>query len=125
MSSLMGAVELLRGRGQLPRSGTVSIKELLQRFQPSPPGSMRALLLKMLDQASIFCGTPDPDRDGIIHPLTFGSPGGRWSRTSLSFSINPAGCKGLTPASAAATITQAFGLWRTVVPFLTLQPVRS
>ena len=72
-----------------------------------------------------FCGTPDPNRDGSIHPLTFGSPHGRWSRTSLSFSINPAGCKGLTSAKVAATITQAFRLWSAVAPFLTLQPAMT
>jgi hypothetical protein len=38
MSTLMGAVELLRGRGQLPPSGPISVRNLLQRFQPTPPG---------------------------------------------------------------------------------------
>lgn len=52
MSTLMGAVELLRGRGQLLPSGAISVLELLQRFQPSPRGSMRALLLKMFDSVS-------------------------------------------------------------------------
>ncbi|MEP7340892.1 MAG: matrixin family metalloprotease [Acidobacteriota bacterium] len=74
--------------------------------------------------ANVFCGTPDPSKDGVIRPQTFGSPNGRWGRANLSFSINPAGCRGLTPAAAAATITQAFGLWRAAAaPFLTLQPV--
>lgn len=128
MSSLMGAVEVLRGQGQLPPSGTVSIKDLVRRFQPSPPGSTRALLLKMptpVERVNVFCGTPDPSKDGKIRPQTFGSPGGRWSRTTLSFSINTAGCKGLTLAMAAATITQAFGLWRAAAPFLALQPIKS
>lgn len=52
MSTLMGAVERLRGRGQLPSSGTVSVKDLLHRFQPSPKGSVRALLLKMFGSVS-------------------------------------------------------------------------
>jgi hypothetical protein len=49
----MGAVELLRGRGQLPTSGTVSVRNLLQGYQPSPPGSMRALLLKMFGSVAV------------------------------------------------------------------------
>jgi len=71
MSTLMGAVELLRGHGQLPTSGTVGVKGLMQRFQPSPPGSVRALQLKMFESVSakkpwavILCrfkgSAPDP-----------------------------------------------------------------
>ncbi len=48
MPSLMEAVGVCRARGDLPPGGTVSVKDLMQRFQPDPPCSMRALLLKML-----------------------------------------------------------------------------
>ena len=77
MATLMGAVELLRGHGQLSTSGTVSAIDLLQRFRPSPPGSMRALILKMFDGvavklpwAVILCrfkgSSPDPVLEGPI-----------------------------------------------------------
>lgn len=47
MSTLIEAVERVREQGQLPPDGPVSIRDLLQRFPPSPQGSVRALLLKM------------------------------------------------------------------------------
>ena len=50
MATLFDAVDLLRERRQLPTSGTVRVKDLLQRFRPSypsHPGSVRALLLKI------------------------------------------------------------------------------
>jgi hypothetical protein len=56
-----------------------------------------------------YCGTPD--KTGTINPLVFGSPGGRWSRTVLRFSINTAGCVGLSGAAAGNVIIQAFALW--------------
>lgn len=73
----MGAVELLRGRGELPTSGAGSVMDLMQSFRPSPPGSMRALLLKMFGSvavkrpwAVILCrfkdSSPDPALEGPI-----------------------------------------------------------
>ena len=53
MSTLMGAVELLRGRGQLPTPGIVSVRNLLQRYQPSPLGSMKSLFLKMVESVAV------------------------------------------------------------------------
>lgn len=47
MASLLRAVKRLRDRWILPISGTVSVRDLIQRFQPVPSGSMRSLLLKM------------------------------------------------------------------------------
>ncbi|MEH2112327.1 MAG: hypothetical protein V7K39_07265 [Nostoc sp.] len=38
-----------------------------------------------------FCGTPDPGGDGGIHIAAYGSPGGRWSRGNLTYSINLGG----------------------------------
>jgi hypothetical protein len=128
MLSFIDAVEQSRRRGQMPARGPVSVKYLMQHFQPSPLGSMKALMLKMLtfdDGAFPFCGTPDPNRDGTVHPLTFGSPGGRWNRTSLSYSINPAGCRGLQAQETVETIKKAFALWATVLPFFMLQPVMT
>jgi hypothetical protein len=52
VSSLMGSVELMRGSGQLPPSGVVSLKDLLNRFRPDPSNSMRALLFKMFGTVS-------------------------------------------------------------------------
>jgi hypothetical protein len=76
----MQAVEQLRGRGQLPASGPISVKSLLQRFQPSPRTSVRALLWKMLDGvaakrpwAIILCrfkgASPNPNRETPIEQL--------------------------------------------------------
>lgn len=62
-----------------------------------------------------FCGVPD-DMGGI-GPLTFGSPGGRWSRGSLRVSINANGANyvNATPAlpNAVAAIISAFNQWQT------------
>lgn len=47
MPTLRQAVKRLRDRWLLPTSGPVSAKDLNQRFQPVPYGSLRSLLLKM------------------------------------------------------------------------------
>ncbi len=47
MSALRQTVKRLSDRWILPTSGNVSIRDLNQRFQPVPPGSLRSLLLKM------------------------------------------------------------------------------
>jgi hypothetical protein len=77
MSSLIGAVELLRGHGQLPPSGNVSLRDLVARFRPDPPGSVRALLWKMheggstkLPWAVILCRFKgDPPNPAVEGPL--------------------------------------------------------
>ncbi|MCB1885774.1 MAG: matrixin family metalloprotease [Geminicoccaceae bacterium] len=69
-----------------------------------------------------YCGTPDRGGAGGLRPLAFGSPGGRWSRTALTFSINTAGCVGLSGPAAAGVIAQAFGLWN-ALSILSLAPV--
>jgi hypothetical protein len=48
MPSLMEAVAICRARGELPPGGPISVTSLFQQYQPSPPDSVRALLLKML-----------------------------------------------------------------------------
>lgn len=48
MPTLRQAVRRLRAQGILPRSGTVSVKDLHHQFQPIERGSTRSLLLKML-----------------------------------------------------------------------------
>jgi hypothetical protein len=71
--------------------------------------------------AGRFCSVPDPG--GPIDPLTFGSPGGRWSRGNLRVSINPTGCNFVNAPGANLTavglITNAFTLWQAVSPFFT------
>jgi hypothetical protein len=70
------------------------------------------------------CGVPDAIVTGL-QIQTYGSPGGRWSRRALTFSINPAGVS-LPPGDAVAIISGAFGQWQTVAgPLLTLRPVAS
>jgi hypothetical protein len=46
--SLLGAIEALRSRGQL-ETRYFGLKYLLERFQPSPSNSARALLLKLFE----------------------------------------------------------------------------
>jgi hypothetical protein len=62
-----------------------------------------------------FCGVPE--QGGRIGPLTFGSPGGRWTRGALNVSINVAGATfvNATPAApnAGAVIAAAFAQWQT------------
>ena len=45
--SLRQVVQQLRDQGTLSQGATISVKELNQRFQPVPSGSMQSLLLKM------------------------------------------------------------------------------
>jgi hypothetical protein len=47
MPKLRDAVKRLRDRWLLPPSGTVTVTDLIQRFQPLRPGSLRSLLSKM------------------------------------------------------------------------------
>jgi hypothetical protein len=67
MSTLFEAVEQVRGQGQLPPVGPVSIRDLLQRFPPSPRASVRALLLKMF-------GLNPTTRWGIVVVTVTGVP---------------------------------------------------
>jgi hypothetical protein len=67
MSSFKEVVEILRGRGELPPAGAVSVKSLMTRFQPNPLGSMRALLLAML-------GIRPTTRWAIVVVTEFGTP---------------------------------------------------
>ena len=47
MPTLRHAVKRLRDRWLLPANRTISVKDLDQRFQPSPRSSLRALIMKM------------------------------------------------------------------------------
>ena len=67
-----------------------------------------------------FCGVPDAG--GNLGPLTFGSPGGRWSSGALRISINPTGANFVNPpgapaASAVSVITNAFTQWQAASSF--------
>jgi hypothetical protein len=53
MATMVQAVEWLRGRGVLPGTGSVTVKELHQRFPPNPRGSVRALLSSMLAKTAV------------------------------------------------------------------------
>jgi hypothetical protein len=77
MATLMQAVERQRERGMTISSESISIRNLQQRFQPSPLGSTRALIAKMLEGttknlpwAVILCrfkgSTPDAAVEGPI-----------------------------------------------------------
>ncbi|MFD8320425.1 matrixin family metalloprotease [Kitasatospora purpeofusca] len=56
------------------------------------------------------CGVPD-DIESEIEIQTFGSPGGRWERRALSFSVNPAGAN-LSPSVVTSTVAKAFSVWQ-------------
>jgi len=67
-----------------------------------------------------FCGVPD--RGGTLGPLTFGSPGGRWTRGVLRVSINPANCTFVNqplspPTNPVAVIIGAFAQWQAASSF--------
>lgn len=47
MPTLIQAIRHAREQGTLPEGGVVSVRDLTQRFRPSPTGSMRALLASM------------------------------------------------------------------------------
>lgn len=53
MPTLRQAVKRLRDRWLLPTSGPVSARDLNQRFQPVPSGSLQSLLLKMNEIADV------------------------------------------------------------------------
>ncbi len=63
MQSLKQALKRLRDRSMLAQSDAISIKDLSNRFQPDPAGSLRALLLKMnglADEAKPTGGSTHP-----------------------------------------------------------------
>ena len=67
-----------------------------------------------------FCGVPY--EGGSIGPLTFGPPGGRWTRGVLKVSLNVAGCNFLNPwplppASPISVLVNAFGQWQAASSF--------
>ena len=49
MTSLGQALERQREKGVPLQGATVSVNDLHERFRPSPPGSMRALIAKMME----------------------------------------------------------------------------
>jgi matrixin len=59
---------------------------------------------------SRFCGVEDAS--GGLNPQSFGSPIGRWSQTSLTFSINTAGCN--LGGAAVPILAAAFAQWQAV-----------
>ena len=76
-----------------------------------------------------FCGVPDRNVT-TIDLQSFGSPGGRWSRGTLSVSINPAGAvfdSSLTSKTAVNVIESAFKQWQSVSDFFSFSfvPVGS
>ncbi|MDQ8044054.1 MAG: M57 family metalloprotease [Solirubrobacteraceae bacterium] len=70
--------------------------------------------------AGTFCAEQDQDTTGV-HVLSFGAPGGRWTRGNLKVSIDTTGCSfsGATATlpSADAAIRAAFAQWQAAVPF--------
>jgi Matrixin len=63
-----------------------------------------------------FCGTPDPGGGGI-RIAAYGSPGGRWSRGNLTYSVNLMGYSGLTQNVVNGVIAAAFQQWQAIVRF--------
>jgi hypothetical protein len=71
---------------------------------------------------SRFCGVPEGG--GSIGPLTFGSPGGRWSRGNLRYSVNLAGGR-FQPANGnpLSVIANAFSQWQVASSFFVFSQV--
>lgn len=67
------------------------------------------------------CGIPTGSMSGV-HILTFGSPGERWSRGMLTFSVNAAGSN-LSANVINSTISSAFVQWQAVSPFFNFTQV--
>lgn len=67
------------------------------------------------------CGTPTRSMNGV-QIQTFGSPGGRWSRGMLTFSINAAGSN-LSANVVNNTISGAFAQWQAISPFFNFTQV--
>ncbi|HYD38545.1 MAG TPA: hypothetical protein VEA60_13090, partial [Allosphingosinicella sp.] len=56
------------------------------------------------------CAVPSKPK-GNVQIQTFGSPGGRWSRGILTYSVNPQGCN-LSAQTVLARIDAAFAAWQ-------------
>ena len=69
------------------------------------------------------CGNPTGSMSDI-QILTFGSPGGRWSRGMLTFSINAAGSS-LSSHVVNNIISDAFTQWQSVSPFFNFTQVAA
>jgi hypothetical protein len=70
------------------------------------------------------CGVPDGTPTGV-QIQTFGSPGGRWSRRTLTWSVNPANCN-LPPADVFNELNTAFNTWQALrPPSFTFMPVNT
>ncbi|MBU67662.1 MAG: hypothetical protein CL858_19815 [Cupriavidus sp.] len=69
------------------------------------------------------CGVPNGSH-GPTQIQTFGSPGGRWDRGVLTFSIDPAG-SGLPPNDVVNTIAGAFAQWQAASGFFSFTRVDS
>jgi hypothetical protein len=52
MATLRQAIERVRNDGQLPPTGPVGVRDLINRFQPSPRSSLRSLQLKMFERGA-------------------------------------------------------------------------
>ena len=90
--------------------------------------SARTLTIQSDAMPRRFCGTPDPGGGGI-RIAAYGSPGGRWSRGNLTYSVNLMGYidlsllpqnlnLGLLPQNAVnGVIAAAFQQWMAIVPF--------
>lgn len=70
----------------------------------------------------MYCGVPD--HGGTLATLTFGSPGGRWTRGNLRVSINATGANFADPPGAplsnpVAVIMGAFNQWQAVSTYFT------
>ncbi|MFE6904023.1 matrixin family metalloprotease, partial [Streptomyces sp. NPDC057717] len=69
-----------------------------------------------------MCGVPD-DVVTDLQIKLYGSPTGRWSRRNLTYSIDPAKGKGLTPTEIYDVVNNAFWQWEAAdYPLITLDP---
>jgi hypothetical protein len=67
------------------------------------------------------CGVPD-FAPGDLRPTAYGSPGGRWTRGNLTYSVN-VGTSGVTPATVEPVMKRATDQWSAAQPFFTFTRV--
>src|SRR4051794_8153841 len=71
---------------------------------------------------ALRCGVPDR-RPGDLRPTAYGSPGDRWSRGNLTYTVSAMGATGVTPAQVDAQVRAAVTQWQAAQPFFSLRQV--
>lgn len=105
-------------------SSPISIRGLASAGNLRPPISLRQLILSRSQGGTgvRFCGVPDPQPG--VDMTVFGTPGGRWSRGTLTFHVDSAR-SGMAPNVVDSVISRAFALWQQTTPFFAFSQVNA